>query len=185
MKIYRFIGEYEFLSNFHPVVIIFEGIRYASVEHAYVASKTMDKQFRKKIAKLTGNYAALAKKMGRKCRVRPGWEEIKLRLMRDFLTQKFTQEPLKTQLLQTGDQELIEGNYWHDNYWGECICEKCNGVVNSQNHLGKLLMEIREKVKGKENVSTVCYSSHGCDWGVPSEVHSTNDPQGDGKGSHD
>lgn len=36
-------------------------------------------------------------------------------------------------------EELIEGNYWHDTYWG--VCE---GV--GENHLGKLLMEIRNEL---------------------------------------
>jgi len=168
MKIYRFIGEYDFLSNFYPCTIIFEGIRYSSVEHAYVASKTLDKQFRKKIAHLTAKDAGLVKKLGRKCRLRPGWEEMKLRLMKDFLIQKYTQDEFKKKLLETGDQEVIEGNYWHDNYWGDCLCEKCESIEGS-NHLGKLLTEIREKVKGKkDDVSAVCYSAHGCDWSVPS-----------------
>lgn len=182
MKIYRFVGEYDYLSNFYPIPIIFEGIRYASVEHSYVASKTLDKQFRKKIASLTAKDAGLAKKLGRKCKLRPGWEEIKLRLMKDFLTQKFTQEPLKTKLLETDDQEIIEGNYWHDNYWGECLCEKCDGNVEGKNNLGKLLMEIREKLKGAQNVSTVCYSAHGCLRGVSSEVHTGENKEGNEEG---
>jgi predicted NAD-dependent protein-ADP-ribosyltransferase YbiA (DUF1768 family) len=33
--------------------------------------------------------------------------------------------------------ELIEGNWWGDTYWGVC-----NGV--GENHLGKLLMKIRD-----------------------------------------
>ena len=54
--------------------------------------------------------------------------------------QKFQNENLRKLLLATGDAELIEGNYWHDYYWGIC-----NGV--GQNWLGKILMEEREKIK--------------------------------------
>ena len=25
------------------------------------------------------------------------------------------------------DKDIIEGNYWHDVYWGQCTCEKCVG----------------------------------------------------------
>lgn len=37
---------------------------------------------------------------------------------------------------------VYKGNYWKDTYWGVC-----NGV--GENHLGKLLMKIREKLKEK------------------------------------
>ena len=43
-------------------------------------------------------------------------------------------------LRQDWDEELIEGNWWGDTYWGVC-----NGV--GENHLGKLLMKIREELK--------------------------------------
>jgi len=184
MKIFRFVEEYAFLSNFYPATIIFEGIRYQTLEHAFVASKTLDKQFRKKIAKLPAKDAGLAKAMGRKCKLRPGWEEIKIRMMKDFLTQKFNQEPFKTKLLDTADQELIEGNYHHDNFWGDCICEKCDEKILGENNLGKLLTELREKLKGnKTNVSTVCYTAHVCGGGVPSEIHSGHDSEGNGEGA--
>ena len=45
----------------------------------------------------------------------------------------------------TGDAELIEGNTWHDNYWGVCSCSKCNG--RGKNRLGKLLMKVREELR--------------------------------------
>jgi len=173
MKIYRFVNEYEFLSNFYPAVIIFEGVMYQTLEHAFAASKTFDKAFRKRIAKLPAKDAGLAKSMGRKCKLRSGWDEIKIRMMKDFLTQKFNQEPFRTKLLETGDQELIEGNYWHDNFWGDCLCEKCDENIPGENNLGKLLMEIRQKLKGnKTNVSTVCYTAHDCGGSVSPEIHS-------------
>ena len=45
-------------------------------------------------------------------------------------------------LIKTGDQELIEGNYWNDTYWGVC-----KGV--GQNKLGKILMRVREELKNE------------------------------------
>jgi hypothetical protein len=55
---------------------------------------------------------------------------------------------LRKKLLATGDATLIEGNYWHDNYWGVCTCENCvsNGIVG-RNRLGTLLMKVREEIK--------------------------------------
>ena len=43
-------------------------------------------------------------------------------------------------LLDTGDTELIEGNNWHDTFWGVC---KGKG----QNNLGKILMEVRKDIR--------------------------------------
>ena len=56
------------------------------------------------------------------------------------LRKKFADPELRNLLLATGDEELIEGNYWGDTYWGVC-----NGV--GQNKLGKLLMQVREEIK--------------------------------------
>jgi predicted NAD-dependent protein-ADP-ribosyltransferase YbiA (DUF1768 family) len=39
-RIDHFAYEYDFLSNFSTVTIVFEGVGYASLEHAYQASKT-------------------------------------------------------------------------------------------------------------------------------------------------
>ena len=53
---------------------------------------------------------------------------------------KFKNPELRSLLLATGNEELVEGNWWRDTYWG--VCE---GV--GQNKLGKLLMQVREEVK--------------------------------------
>ena len=57
------------------------------------------------------------------------------------MKQKFTKhKDLKEKLLATGDAYLEETNHWHDTFWGVC---KGKG----QNHLGKILMEVREELK--------------------------------------
>jgi predicted NAD-dependent protein-ADP-ribosyltransferase YbiA (DUF1768 family) len=65
--------------------------------------------------------------------------------------EKFKQEDLKQMLLDTGDQELIEGNFWHDNFFGVCSCGACLG--KGQNNLGKILMKIREEVRSNQSPS--------------------------------
>lgn len=47
---------------------------------------------------------------------------------------------LGNKLEATGDSLLVEGNWWHDTFWGVC-----NGF--GENNLGKLLMKIREELK--------------------------------------
>ena len=60
--------------------------------------------------------------------------DVKVKLMFVLVTEKFKQNPeLKQKLLETGNQELIEGNTWNDTFWGVC-----NG--QGQNWLGKILM---------------------------------------------
>ena len=60
--------------------------------------------------------------------------------MREVLACKFSEERMTNLLLSTGTQELVEGNAWNDRFWGVC-----KGV--GQNHLGKLLMELRENIR--------------------------------------
>lgn len=66
--------------------------------------------------------------------------------MRQLLMQKFADVNLRVKLLATEDEELVEGNYWHDNFWGNCSCPKCKDI-QGKNVLGTLLMEERERIK--------------------------------------
>ena len=144
----RFEGEYEFLSNFYPSKIIYDiddgHIIYApTVEHAFQAAKTINWLEEPDI--LTAPTPGKAKRLGRKCELRKDWEEVKDNVMRKFLCKKFAIPELRQKLLDTGDAYLIEGNYWHDNHFGICYCEKCKG--KGENILGQLLMDIREEIR--------------------------------------
>ena len=63
--------------------------------------------------------------------------------MLDILRIKFADPGLAKLLAETGEQELVEYNPWHDTYWGVC-----DGV--GQNKLGKLLMKVRGELKTLE-----------------------------------
>lgn len=112
-------------------------MRYPSVEHAYQAAKTTVPQERAKIARLAT--PGEAKRAGRRVTLRPDWDAIKLDVMRGLLLQKFTYPDLGRALLETKPAELIEGNSWHDTFWGVDLT-----TGRGENHLGKLLMEIRD-----------------------------------------
>ena len=43
---------------------------------------------------------------------------------------------------------LIKGNSYHDNYWGSYSCKKCAGKPKL-NWLGKILMDVRDKLRKK------------------------------------
>lgn len=133
----RFTGPYAFLSNFWAVRVVLDGERYASVESAYQSAKTLDMNFRSKIRECGDDSAAvkkLGKKVGKTVALRPCWDdEFKLAMMNGLVRQKFQQPALRKLLLATGDQELEEGNWWGDRFWGVCKGEGAN-------HLGKILM---------------------------------------------
>ena len=78
----------------------------------------------------------VAKRLGGSIKERKDWEEVKVLLMSYLVVQKFAQEPFKTWLLETGDEELVEGNTWGDTFWGVCKGE-------GENQLGIILMGIR------------------------------------------
>ena len=135
-----FDGEYAFLSNFYNASCIFEDKFYPTVEHAFQAAKSLDQAERDWIA--AAGSPGLAKRLGRRVNLRPDWEKVKFDVMEECLRSKFADPVLKQKLLATGDEELVEGNYWHDNTYGNCSCERCKDVVG-RNMLGNILMKLR------------------------------------------
>jgi len=152
----NFRGKWFFLSNFYPCLIEHRGIKYPSVEHYYVAMKINDMQlingvyytpndFRELISKIEP--ASEVKKISKKLKLRNNWDEKKIDFMKWGLKEKFKDEKISELLLSTGEEDLVEGNWWHDNIWGSCYCYQCGNT--GENLLGKLLMEIREEIKNK------------------------------------
>jgi ribA/ribD-fused uncharacterized protein len=88
------------------------------------------------------------KKIGQKMKIRSDWNEKKLDFMNWGIREKFKKEELKDLLLSTDNLLLIEGNFWHDNFYGSCYCEKCGN--KGKNHLGKILMKVRDELRGIE-----------------------------------
>ena len=140
-----FRGDYAFLSNFFESPLWYRGKLWPTVEHAFQAAKMVKKEDEQKIyeAKTPGE----AKRLGRTGEMIWDWDANRINVMRKLLQRKFLSNPVLLQkLLNTGDKELIEGNTWHDNYWGDCTCSKCANK-NGNNMLGKQLMEIRNNVR--------------------------------------
>lgn len=150
----KFEGRFRFLSNFYPCKIEHKGIKYPSVEHFYVAMKVTEMQlldgiyytaadFREMISRISN--PGDVKKISSRVKIRRDWDDKKLEFMNWAVREKFKDETLAEMLISTGDQEIIEGNWWHDNFYGSCSCVKCNG--SGENHLGRILMKIREELK--------------------------------------
>ena len=139
-----FVGQYEFLSNFHPSPIHYEGQTYPTVEHAFQAAKTQDTQTRQKIAsKATPGQAKRAG--GRRGILidfdQTAWEAKKLQVMETLLRLKFQNPELRDLLVATGDTPLQEGNNWNDTYWGVSL-----KTGKGKNMLGKLLEKVRQEL---------------------------------------
>lgn len=139
-QIDRFVGEHRFLSSFFPCEVTTDaGLTYASVEHAYQAAKAATEEERFAIA--AASSPKKAKRRGAKLTPPPDWHSRKVEVMRSLLRLKFAPgRELAAKLVATGDAELIEGNDWGDEFWGQC-----NGV--GENHLGRLLMETRSRLR--------------------------------------
>lgn len=140
MKITSFKEEYAFLSNFYPITIPFEGVLYPSVENAFQAAKSIDPEHR---ALCSASTPGQSKRIGRRVTLIENWENTKLGLMKSLVRRKFYNPDLAALLIATGNIELIEGNTWGDQFWGVC-----DGI--GENHLGKILMEIRDECNSTE-----------------------------------
>jgi len=132
-----FSGDYRFLSNFYPSVIIRHARIYDTVEHAYQAAKTNNQYEKDMIRRMST--PGCAKKLGKQATLRYDWDDVKLQIMFNLVSVKFTDPRLIIKLKATKNKELIEGNTWGDIFWG-----MCGGV--GENHLGKILMNVRSRV---------------------------------------
>ena len=150
-----FKDELHFLSNFYPAKIIYRGTSWPTTEHAFQAAKCKDGVEDENIRNAPSPSAA--KRMGRRVECRHNWEEVKVDIMTEIVLLKFRQHTdLREKLLATVDPdsplyhiELEEGNFWHDNFWGNCYCQKCYGI-EGKNALGIILMEVRELLREEE-----------------------------------
>lgn len=145
----QFNKEYAAFSNFYPCAVHFEGLNYPTTEHAFQAAKSKNGMDRRIISELSADQAGEAKRLGRQVVLRKDWSIVNISIMKRLLMQKFSYDNFKELLLSTGDEHIVEGNYWHDNFWGDCYCKKCKDI-EGQNNLGKLIMKVRELIKNDQ-----------------------------------
>lgn len=144
MEINRFNNGYSYLSNFYVgQPIIFQGIEFLSAEHLFNALKTRISSEAQYVAE--AKTAAEAKARGRAVTLRDDWDKSERYIaMRRTLGAKFIgSRDLAEGLVQTGENNLVEGNTWHDQVWGNCICGRPACQALGENNLGKMLMELR------------------------------------------
>jgi ribA/ribD-fused uncharacterized protein len=91
-----------------------------------------------------------AKRLGRKWKLSPeeleDWHARRVDVMLDLIRKKVDDWGyLRQQLLFTSSGLLVEENWWHDNFWGDCLCDKCRNI-EGQNWLGETWMYVRREV---------------------------------------
>ena len=137
-----------FLSNFYPCEIYFRNQLFTSLEQGYQCTKAdICKDSLAFQAILNAETPSLAKSIGGEIQTNSLWEEIKLQVMEDLVFAKFKQNrKLYYSLMNTRPLYLIEATL--DGFWGaNCILGSIaldEGCWTGSNHLGKILMKIRE-----------------------------------------
>lgn len=141
--------EFRWLSNFTPVTIFYNGVFYKSVEHAYMSAKFSNPEW-KEYCKLEESPGKIKRKSYERMTIEPlveNWDVKKLEVMEECLWKKFVQEPFKTKLLETDNQNIQEGNWHNDIFWG---IDLKNTPNLGENHLGRLIMKIRDMLNDEK-----------------------------------
>ncbi|WP_211659349.1 NADAR domain-containing protein [Paracoccus indicus] len=81
---------------------------------------------------------------------RPDWDGVRVKIMRWCLRVKLAQNwaTFGRLLLSTGDRPIVEKKVRRKDFWG--ATEQPDGTLVGMNVLGRLLMELREQLKGDE-----------------------------------
>lgn len=79
---------------------------------------------------------------------RPDWNKVRHKVMRWCLRVKLAQnyEEFGRLLLATCDKPIVEQSR-NDDFWGAKLADESGDILVGQNVLGRLLMELREKLK--------------------------------------
>lgn len=140
----RFRAPYFFLSNFYEHKFTFDGRQYMNAEAAFQSMKAPEnkRDIYSKVKPIT------AKALGRRERLPDDWDAKSQDVMLAVVRAKFSDPVLAEKLRETYPHELVEGNIWHDNKWGNCTCGRC---ANRKGHnlLGQILMQVRSELMNK------------------------------------
>lgn len=141
---------YGFLSNFYPSPILIEHQSWATSEHYYQAQKFIHQpEVYQEIQQCESPELAFSLSRKYQKHVRTDWANVQIDVMRFIVEEKFKQNPsLAFQLIDTGDATITEHSH-KDAFWGDGDDGK------GLNHLGKILMTLREKLQDCEPYNLV------------------------------
>ncbi|KAL8442554.1 hypothetical protein Emag_006383 [Eimeria magna] len=135
-RIDSFTGEFKFLSLDYPSLIFFQGRFFPSARHALLAAKH---------PKAVDELASVEdmrelKQLAKNKEEDPDWPRYRLKWMELIQRDKFRRNAdIREKLRQTGGRELVWLNTG-DSFFGQ------TGLNRGQNHLGRILMEIRQNI---------------------------------------
>lgn len=140
----RKMNVWAWMSNMSEHPVQYQGVMYKTAEHAYMCQKTTDSAEHEMIRDAAT--PEIAKRLGRTVTLRSDWEEVKVQTMAEIVAAKIeTCLYLKDKLFETGNCDLIELTWWHDEFWGVCSCDKHK--FGGRNVLGNIWMKLREKLR--------------------------------------
>lgn len=156
-----FQGKYSFLSLVYQCAFYYQGDLYNSAAAAFEAAKIQNP--RDRVSFVHWNCKPWqARSIGKgipACWLRPDWSpEVEIAVMTGIQRSKFSWPELQKRLLATGDACLVNGNSYHDNFFGSCLCRtlpaketrygvspRCTGT--GRNELGRILMQVRQECR--------------------------------------
>lgn len=148
--VYKTKEDFGGLSNMasgYPLQI--NGVRILTTEALYQACRFphMPEVQREIIGQHSPMTAKMKSKPHRKDS-RPDWDDVRYKVMRWCLRVKLAQnyEEFGRLLLATRDRPIVEQSR-KDDYWGAKLVDETGQTLVGQNVLGRLLMELREKLK--------------------------------------
>lgn len=135
------------MASGYPLEI--NGVRIRTTEALYQACRFPHMQEVQR--EIIGQHSPMTAKMKSKPHrkdSRQDWNEIRHKVMRWCLRVKLAQnyEEFGQLLLATGDQPIVEQSR-KDDFWGAKLADSTGDILVGQNVLGRLLMELREKLK--------------------------------------
>ena len=133
--------EYGEFSNFKAFPFELKGKTWRTVEHYFQAQKFAGTEHEEELRNTPSPMVVARMGRARKRPLRPDWEETKDDIMSEAVFAKFDQNAdVRDLLLSTGDEEIVEKTT-RDHYWG------CGTDGTGKNMLGKILMEVRAKLR--------------------------------------
>ena len=142
VEFYKEFGELGYLANYSDHGFRdYSGIYYPTVEHYYQSHKFAEQRIIDSILEApTPKEASNIGRDRKNIRI-PGFDKKKLDVMHDGVYYKFSQnKDIRSKLIETRNQEIREMSV-KESYWG------VGPNLDGENHIGKILMAVREEVK--------------------------------------
>eukprot|EP00931_Biecheleriopsis_adriatica_P091518 TRINITY_DN653_c0_g1_i1.p1 TRINITY_DN653_c0_g1~~TRINITY_DN653_c0_g1_i1.p1 ORF type:complete len:637 (-),score=173.42 TRINITY_DN653_c0_g1_i1:167-2077(-) len=138
-RIDSFEGIYAFLDLEEPCKVAWNSTIYPTARHALLAAQFPDAA--DPLGAASAASVTAAKKLVEDEVEAKDWSQTRLKAMERILRDKFRRsDDLRKKLKETGDRELVWDNSEGDTFWGSMN-------RRGQNHLGRLLAEVRSNVQ--------------------------------------